>query len=104
MPQMALVEDQMPQGKRLARQARMDRAPPVDLGRASGRAGQAGERDVRQIGPRFGRQAGAETGLVDLAMEMGQCIVRRDARPERVDPPLRSKAPTPEIRTVGAGA
>jgi hypothetical protein len=43
---------------------------------------------VRQIGAALGRQAEADQRVIDLAVERGERVVRRDAGPERIDAAL----------------
>src|SRR3546814_15919600 len=54
----------------------------------SGGAVQPRERDVRQEGACFGRDADAGEALVDLAVERGERRERFDPRPHHMRPPL----------------
>jgi hypothetical protein len=64
----------------------MRREPVLDREPDARRPCQPRDGDVREIGAMFGREAGANARLVDLAVERGERFLRRYAGPERIGP------------------
>ena len=86
--QLAFEQGQMGKGKRRPAQAGMGRDEGINFMLCAQAAGQARQRDVGNIGAALRWQAERDQRVIDLAVQPGKGVTRRQPRPYCIGTPL----------------